>query len=95
MKHRDIVMCIEYLVPSAKFELVDNNIVWQDERPQPTEDQIKNEFKRISAWELRKQNYPSIGDQLDALYRLGIFPEEISSKIKEVKEKYPLPKENE
>ena len=33
--------------------------------------------------------YPSIGDQLDALYHAGAFPEDMATKIKAVKEKYP------
>ena len=34
--------------------------------------------------------YPSIGDQLDALYHAGVFPSEMADKIKKVKEKYPI-----
>lgn len=37
----------------------------------------------------RWAEYPSIGDQLDALYHAGVFPEEMANKIKEVKDKYP------
>ena len=33
--------------------------------------------------------YPDIGDQLDALYHAGAFPEDMATKIKAVKEKYP------
>ncbi len=33
--------------------------------------------------------YPPIGDQLDALYHAGVFPQEMADKLKEVKEKYP------
>jgi hypothetical protein len=37
----------------------------------------------------RIQNYPEIGDQLDALYHAGVFPEEMTAKIQGVKDKYP------
>ena len=36
-------------------------------------------------------NYPEIGDQLDALYHAGVFPKEMADKIKEVKEAHPKP----
>ena len=38
---------------------------------------------------LRAAAYPSIGDQLDALYHAGVFPADMAAKIKEVKDKYP------
>lgn len=41
--------------------------------------------------DLRKNEYPSIGDQLDALFHAGVFPEEMASKIQEIKNKYPKP----
>lgn len=39
--------------------------------------------------ELRKQEYPSVGDQLDALFKAGVFPSEMAEQIKAVKDKYP------
>ena len=41
--------------------------------------------------ELRKPEYPSIGDQLDDLYHSGGFSTEMKSKIAAVKSKYPKP----
>ena len=37
----------------------------------------------------RKKEYPSIGDQLDALYHAGVFPSDMTATIKAVKDKYP------
>ena len=37
----------------------------------------------------RMSEYPSIGDQLDALYHAGVFHEDMANKIKAVKDKYP------
>ena len=34
-------------------------------------------------------SYPSMGDQLDDLYKNGAFSAEMTAKIKAVKEKYP------
>lgn len=40
---------------------------------------------------LREAEYPSIGDQLDALFKAGVFPAEMSALIASVKDKYPKP----
>jgi len=55
---------------------VDENLVnaWQD----------PNQYKFD-----RVKEYPSIGDQLDALFHAGVFPEEMTEKIQAVKNKYP------
>lgn len=47
-------------------------------------EKVRYRFERIN-------NYPEIGDQLDALYHAGVFPKEMADKIKEVKEAHPKP----
>jgi len=37
----------------------------------------------------RVAEYPSIGDQLDALFHAGVFPAEMAAAIQAVKDKYP------
>jgi len=37
----------------------------------------------------RVLEYPTIGDQLDALYHADAFPADMAAKIKAVKDKYP------
>lgn len=39
--------------------------------------------------ESRVMEYPSIGDQLDALFHAGVFPAEMAAQIQAVKDKYP------
>jgi hypothetical protein len=39
--------------------------------------------------ELRAAEYPSIGEQLDALFKADVFPEDMSARIQAVKDKYP------
>ena len=39
--------------------------------------------------ELRASAYPAIGDQLDALYHAGVFPDDMAAQIQAVKERYP------
>lgn len=37
----------------------------------------------------RATEYPSIGDQLDALFHAGVFPEAMAAEIQAIKDKYP------
>ena len=43
-----------------------------------------NEYKQQ-----RVAEYPSIGDQLDALFHAGVFPEAMAAQIQAIKDKYP------
>jgi hypothetical protein len=42
---------------------------------------------------LRSAEYPSIGDQLDSLFKAGVFPEDMARLIEQVKSKYPKPEQ--
>ena len=39
--------------------------------------------------EKRVMEYPAIGDQLDALFHAGVFPDDMAAQIQAVKDKYP------
>lgn len=39
--------------------------------------------------EQRAAGYPPIGDQLDALFKAGVFPSEMAAQLQAVKNKYP------
>jgi len=57
-----------------------------------TAEQIAQEeafFASTEYQRLRVTEYPSIGDQLDALFKAGVFPEEMAAQIQAVKDKYP------
>lgn len=41
--------------------------------------------------ELRRKDYPDIGDQLDALWKGGTALEEMARKVAAIKKKYPKP----
>jgi hypothetical protein len=43
----------------------------------------------LSYRQKRQSEYPLINEQLDALYHAGVFPPDMASKIKAVKDKYP------
>ena len=46
-------------------------------------------FDALSYSEKRMDEYPSIGDQLDALFHAGVFPADMAAAIQAVKDKYP------
>lgn len=95
------MQAIQNLVPGAEVSIAVGNgeVTWLNPPVAPvSEDQIREEQQRLqqlSDLDLYKQNraqkYPSIGDQLDALYHAGVFPPEMEEKIRAVKNKYPKP----
>ncbi len=61
-----------------------------------TQSLVDEEVARMEAERLateyqrqRASEYPPIGDQLDALFHAGAFPEEMNAKLQAVKDKYP------
>jgi len=76
------------------FTLKGNTVTFVDDKyDNPTDAEINAEVTRLQAIEdyqaPRKAEYPSIGDQLDALYHAGVFPSDMTATIKAVKDKYP------
>jgi hypothetical protein len=73
------------------------NIDWKDEyQTKPTEDEIaqkieelKIERDRTEYQRQRAKEYPSITEQLDALFHAGVFPPEMAEQIQAIKDKYP------
>ena len=55
---------------------IDDNLVNQEAESQKYKEQ-------------RIAEYPSIGDQLDALFHAGVFPSDMADKIQAIKDKYP------
>jgi len=72
-------------------------IQWLDKtQTMPTREEIRLEIQRLEAQaidteyqRLRAREYPSIGDQLDALFHAGAFPPEMAAKIQAIKDKFP------
>ena len=46
-------------------------------------------FNALSYAQKRQSEYPSVGDQLDALFHAGVFPTEMTSVIQSIKDRYP------
>jgi|APSaa5957512493_1039668.scaffolds.fasta_scaffold32955_3 hypothetical protein len=65
-------------------------------KPQPSESEIKAWVKTQSTFSaneniknLRRYDYPSVGDQLDDLYKQGCFSDDMAATIKAVKDNNP------
>ena len=58
--------------------------VAEGNKPKPADKPIPPTYQ-----ENRVKEYPPIGDQLDALYHAGAFPDAMAATIKAVKDKYP------
>ena len=80
---------------NCKFSVKNNDVVTfvDDTYDNPTDAEINTEITRLQAIEdyqaPRKAEYPSIGDQLDMIYRNGDGGAEFQAAIKAVKDKYP------
>jgi len=99
-----IVEALHNLKPGATWSLNGteyDGLIWFDENelPPPTEEEVQAEIERLQAeYEYnqyqrdRAKEYPSIEDQLDALYHQGY--DGWKARIDEVKNKYPKPGED-
>jgi len=90
---------IQSLVPDAEVSvsMYDQTITWHRPATAPvTAEQIYQEQQRLQQaydWAEYQRNrareYPTIQEQLDALYHAGVFPAEMAARIRAVKTKYP------
>jgi hypothetical protein len=86
-------------VPGAEVSvgIYDQKIEWHKPEIAPvTMEQILQEQQRLQQaynWNEYQRNrareYPTIQEQLDALYHAGVFPPEMAARIRAVKAKYP------
>ncbi len=86
------------LRPKSSFVMRGEEISeWLDESTSPpTRAELDAEVIRLQADFDAKQyqrdraiEYPNIGDQLDALYHAGVFPDDMAAKLKAVKDANP------
>ena len=93
----DIVDALNSLRPGAGYVVRGNKLEWLDtNQTKPTDSEISTEITRLQAeydakayQRNRQPEYPSIGDQLDDLFKAGAFSTEMAAKIQAVKDKYP------
>lgn len=94
-----IFHAIQSLVPGAEVSvgMYDKTVTWHRPGTAPvTLEQILQEQRRLQQaydWDEYQRNrareYPTVQEQLDALYHAGVFPPEMAARIQAVKEKYP------
>ena len=94
-----IINAIISINPKAKVSVSGNDvkqITWHDDTTPISEKHIlakekelQDAYDKVKYQRDRAVEYPSIGDQLDALYHGGVFPKEMADLIKSVKDKYP------
>ena len=95
-----IAKALQTLRPGAQWVLrgdTYDGLEWlSTDVAQPTLEEIQAETARLEAEYIATQykrdrtpEYPSIGDQLDALFHAGVFPADMAAKIQAVKDKYP------
>ena len=73
----------DHLIPS-NYKAVTN-----EEADSIVQKHLKTQFDSLNYAQKRSNEYPSITDQLDALYHAGMFPSDMAARIKAVKDKYP------
>lgn len=95
----EIYHAILALNPKAGVHVKNNDIKqidWLDNTTPISEADILAKQKELQAeydakeYQRKRVNeYPPIGDQLDALYHGGVFPKEMTDILKAIKDKYP------
>lgn len=102
MAHLDIHKALESLRPGAQWSCEGfdyAHVQWHDTvQTMPAESEVIAEAQRLQTehenneyQRLRARAYPSIGDQLDALFHAGVFPADMAARIQAVKDQYPKP----
>lgn len=88
---------ISSINPKAEATIkADGSLVWHKNPTNITDEQIAIKLVELQAdydakeyQRKRQPEYPSIGDQLDALFKAGAFPDDMAAKIQAIKDKYP------
>ena len=82
----------------SKNRIYENLVIYDASKDKPTQEFLESELARLQAEydaqeysRNRRAEYPSIGDQLDALFHASVFPSEMASTLQAVKDKYPKP----
>lgn len=92
-----VAKAILRLEPNAQFAVFGNKdkytIRWDSKDiTQPSKSALDAsivEVEKLAYQKKREREYPPIGDQLDDLYTKGAFSDDMTAKIKAVKDKYP------
>jgi hypothetical protein len=97
----DLASAIRAINPQANYFILDENIETIEWREGTTpisksdilakQEELKADYLKNKYMRDREESYPSIQDQLDDIYHLGV--EGWKAKIKQIKDKHPKPKD--
>ena len=88
---------MESKMPRYKHILGKGNVQYTPEEEAEADAQviadqkIRDEYAKVKYKDDRKMSYQDIGDQLDDLYKKGAFSDDMTAKIKAVKDANPKP----
>lgn len=93
----DIIWEEIQIAPWSEFSLVMSNVEWKSKNiSPPSKEEYDQEYQRLKDLlnaslyqEKRRLEYPSIGDQLDALWKGGEAAAEMLARVQAIKNKYP------
>ena len=74
---------------SKKITFDDGAVFIAEVNREELNDRLSLYFSSKNYSKARAQEYPPIGDQLDALFKAGVFPADMAAAIQAVKDKYP------
>ena len=92
------ILAIHEIDPDAGFSIINGVMTWDEsnKNEKPSDEDIEKKalelqtlHKNLEHARIRKPLYPEIGDQLDDLYKNGAFSDEMTAKIKKVKDDNP------
>lgn len=97
LKSKDLLLGAEYIeIPGDLIKKYNelgydvNDLEEREVEPHNVRELMRTTLEKMAPYQtLRVREYPSIGDQLDALFHAGVFPEDMAAKIQAVKNKYP------
>jgi len=104
-QHVAIITALNNLVPACQYAFHGDdleNLVWDDERPRPTDNEIMSEVEQVwASWNAteyqrqRKDKYPPIEDYLDGIVKGDQAQiDEYIAACQAVKGAHPKPAEN-
>jgi len=104
MKHPLLFQAIISLRPDAIISVLEDHdteaiVEVHNDTVLPSDEEIIAECQRMEAAGMtfgdyrknRELEYPPLGDQLDALFHAGAFPEDMAAKLAAVKAAHPKP----
>ncbi|MBI1362711.1 MAG: hypothetical protein GC134_01900 [Proteobacteria bacterium] len=96
MTTEQLAAAMAYLYPSGGY-IIDGLVIHMDENvPSPDAETIASALNTVAGLtyqEQRRQAYPPIGDQLDAIWKGGLARADMQAQIEAVKAAYPKPNE--